>query len=87
MQQSKTDWDVVSNMNDKDIDMSDTPEISVEQFAKGVVRKGLKSIPKKSQVTLRIDTEVLSWFKAQGKGYQTNINALLKAYMEAHLHH
>ena len=36
-------------------------------------------------MTLRIDTEVLEWFKAQGKGYQTNINNLLKAYMEAHL--
>jgi uncharacterized protein (DUF4415 family) len=36
------------------------------------------------QVTLRLDSDVLDWFKAQGRGYQTQINALLKAYMEAH---
>ncbi|MEY2834275.1 MAG: hypothetical protein RLZZ574_3535, partial [Cyanobacteriota bacterium] len=38
----------------------------------------------KSQVTLRIDSDVLKWFKSQGKGYQTQINSLLRAYMEAH---
>ena len=87
MQQSQTDWNVVDAMDDKDIDLLDVPEVSVEQFAQGVVRKGLKSIPNKSQITLRIDTDVLSWFKSQGKGYQTSINALLKEYMKAHLHH
>jgi uncharacterized protein (DUF4415 family) len=47
----------------------------------------LKPVPRKTQITLRLDTEVLHWFKAQGKGYQTNINALLKAYMEANQKH
>ena len=87
MQQSQTDWNLIDAMDDKDIDLSDVPEISVEKFAKGVVRKGLNPVQNKSQITLRIDTDVLSWFKSQGKGYQTNINALLKAYMKAHLQH
>ena len=87
MQQSQTDWNVIDDMDDKDIELLEVPEVSVEQFAKGVVRKGLKSIPNKSQITLRIDTDVLSWFKSQGKGYQTSINALLKEYMKAHLRH
>ena len=52
-------------------------------FAKAVLRKGLKPVTRKSQVTLRIDDEVLTWFKNQGKGYQTRINSLLKAYKEA----
>jgi uncharacterized protein (DUF4415 family) len=34
-------------------------------------------------VTLRIDNDVLDWFKSQGRGYQTQINSLLRAYMEA----
>jgi len=38
----------------------------------------------KASVCIRLDQEVLDWFKAQGKGYQTRINALLRAYMEAH---
>ncbi|GFM37727.1 BrnA antitoxin family protein [Desulfovibrio psychrotolerans] len=37
----------------------------------------------KKQVTLRIDGDVLDWFKRQGKGYQTAINAVLKAYKES----
>ncbi|MFV0348270.1 MAG: BrnA antitoxin family protein [Halodesulfovibrio sp.] len=37
----------------------------------------------KKQVTLRIDADVLDWFKKQGKGYQTTINAVLKAYKES----
>ena len=47
-----------------------------------IVRKGLKPVPKKSQVTLRIDADVLQWFKATGRGYQTRINSLLRIYME-----
>lgn len=71
-------------MKDKDIDLSDSPEIPLEMFARAVVRKGLNPIPRKEQLTLRIDSDVLEWFRRQGQGYQTRINALLRAYMEAH---
>jgi uncharacterized protein (DUF4415 family) len=53
-------------------------------FAKVVVRRGLPVAKGKTQVTLRIDSDVLEWFKSQGPGYQTQINQLLRAYMEAH---
>ncbi len=53
-------------------------------FAKAILRKGLKPVISKTKVTLRIDTDVLTWFRTCGKGYQTRINALLKAYKEAH---
>ena len=39
--------------------------------------------PAKSAISLRLDTDVLAWFKAQGRGYQTRINAVLRGYMEA----
>jgi len=80
---SKTDWDRVDRLSDKDIDFSDNPEATDEMFAKAVLRKGLKPVVRKTQVTLRIDDDVLAWFKKQGKGYQTRINSLLKAYKEA----
>ena len=83
MQQSQTDWKKIDAMEDKDINLSELPEVSPEQFAKAVVRKGLKPVQGKTQITLRLDTDVLNWFKAQGQGYQTNINALLKAYKDA----
>ena len=71
-------------LQDEDIDLSDIPEITPEMFAKAVVRRGLKPAPSKQHVTIRLDADVLEWFRAQGKGYQTRINSLLRAYMEAH---
>jgi len=71
-------------MRDEDIDFSDCPELTPEMFAKGVVRVGLKPVLRKSQITLRLDTDVLEWFRALGSGYQTQINTLLRAYMDAH---
>jgi uncharacterized protein (DUF4415 family) len=35
---------------------------------------------------LRVDADVLDWFKAQGRGYLTRMNAVLRCYMEAHKH-
>ncbi|MDJ0688448.1 MAG: BrnA antitoxin family protein [Xenococcaceae cyanobacterium MO_188.B32] len=81
---SETDWKRLDAMTDEEIDLSDCPEITPKMFAKAVVREGLASSKKKTQVTLRIDNDVLEWFKSQGKGYQTKINSLLRAYMEAH---
>ena len=81
---SGTDWTRLEAMSDEDIDLSDSPEITPELFAKAVVRRGLKPVSRKSQLTLRVDSDVLTWFKGQGRGYQTRINSLLRAYMEAH---
>jgi uncharacterized protein (DUF4415 family) len=81
---SQTDWKRVKAMTDKDIDLSDNPELTPEMFARAVVRRGLKPVLRKHQITLRIDGDVLEWFKKQGQGYQTLINSLLRAYMEAH---
>ncbi|MBP5148943.1 BrnA antitoxin family protein, partial [Pseudomonas protegens] len=38
----------------------------------------------KKAVTIRLDADVLEWFKGQGAGYQTRINQLLRQYMQAH---
>jgi uncharacterized protein (DUF4415 family) len=81
---SETDWQRLDTMTDEDIELSDCPEITPEKFAKAVVQSGLPVDKNKVQVTLRIDSDVLEWFKSQGRGYQTQINSLLRAYMEAH---
>jgi uncharacterized protein (DUF4415 family) len=81
---SQTDFARLDAMQDQDIDLSDVPEITPEMFAKAIVRRGLNPRVKK-QLTLRLDGDVLDWFKRQGRGYQTRINALLRAYMEEHL--
>jgi uncharacterized protein (DUF4415 family) len=78
--EDRTDWGWVENMRDEDILIDeDSPEITEEMMARAKIIRRSKEI-----VTLRLDAEVLEWFKAQGKGYQTRINAVLKAYMKAH---
>lgn len=74
----------LDELRDEDIDFSEIPEITPEQFAQAMVHRGLPVPPRKTQIALRIDKDVLAWFKAQGKGYQSRVNALLRAYMEAH---
>lgn len=81
---SRTNWQRVDALPDKAIDLSDIPEISPEKFARAMVRRGLQPVARKAQLTLRVDGDVLAWFRQQGQGYQTKINALLRAYMEAH---
>ena len=69
-------------MQDEDIDLLESPEITPKMFARAVVKRGLQAAKKKSSLTIRLDAEVLEWFRQSGKGYQTTINSLLRAYME-----
>lgn len=71
-------------MTDQEIDFSEIPELTPEMFARSIVRRGMKPVIRKAQLTLRLDQDVLDWFRLQGRGYQTQINSLLRAYMEAH---
>ncbi len=75
----KTDWGKLENMSDQDIDYSDIPPLDKDFFKKGKLR-----LPKsKPLISIRIDPDVLEWFKSQGTGYQTRMNAVLRMYMEA----
>ena len=64
-------------MTDSDIDYSDIPSLDDTFFT----RETINITPKKDSVTLRIDHDVLEFFKHQGRGYQTLINAILKLYV------
>ncbi len=74
---SKTDWARLQKMNDQAIDTSDVEELDEDFLRRAEIR-----MPVKKSVTIRIDEDVLLWFKSQGKGYQTRINRLLRTYME-----
>jgi uncharacterized protein (DUF4415 family) len=69
----------MDTMSDEDIDTSDIPPLD-ESFFK---EAELKMPRAKPAITIRLDPDVLDWFKGQGKGYQTRINAVLRMYMEA----
>ena len=79
---SETDWKRLADMEDEDIDTSDIPELDDAFFRDAEVH-----VPSKQPVTLRLDTDVLMWFKSQGQGYQTRINKLLRRYMESQKSH
>ena len=81
---SRIDRKRVGALPDEKIDFSDIPELTPEMFARAVVRRGLKPVARKRLLTIRIDSDVLEWYRRQGPGYQTRITALLRAYMQAH---
>ena len=59
------------------------PELDMKYVVSKVVRLGLKPLPPKASISLRVDQDVLEWFKSQGDGYQTRINAVLRAFRDA----
>ena len=77
---SKTDWHKIRALSDTDIDTSDIPPLDPDFFKSAVLRMPMA----KSSITVRLDSDVLEWFRKQGGGYQTRINAVLRTYMEAH---
>ena len=79
--QSRTDWKRIDAMRDEDIDFSDIAKLGPDFFANAIVWPGTKE-----QITLRLDPDVLKFFRKQGRGYQTTINAVLRKYMEAQEH-
>ena len=68
-------------IRDEDIDTSDIPEVPSEWFARARL---VIPAERKHQLTIRLEGDVVEWFKSQGKGYQTHINAVLREYVKAH---
>ena len=82
IRESRTDWKRLETTSDADIDVSDIPKLDKAFFEHAHIR-----LPRRKQsISLRLDPDVLEWFKHQGQGYQTRINAVLKAYIHAHQH-
>ena len=66
---------------DRGLDHSDVPQLPPEQWSKGIVGRYYR--PLKSQISFRIDNDVLAWLKSQGDGHLTRINAILRERMES----
>lgn len=80
---SKTDWVRLKSGVGEQKPTSEHPEANIKHIVRGLVRKGLKPLPAKASISLRVDQDVLEWFKAQGTGYQTRINTVLRAFRDA----
>lgn len=79
----RTDWAKLRATPNAEIERiassdTDNPATTAEDWAHAVV--GLPSV--KTPVNAKFDADVVNWFKAQGRGYQTRMNAVLRHYME-----
>ena len=80
----KTDCVKLAGLKDASIKFTkDAPQTSPADWADAVAHRGLPMPSRKEQIALRVDAEVLSWFRSQGAGWQTRMNAVLKAYRDA----
>lgn len=81
--EDRTDWERVRNMTDEEIEASIDHEEEGE-FDWDTARVTMEPpVPTKKQLTLRLDPEIIEWFKEKGPGYQTRMNRVLRSYMEA----
>jgi len=78
--QSRTDYARLDAMTDAERNAVDPEEGEFDWMA------AIPGIPSKEQLTLRLDADIVEWFKSQGKGYQTRMNAVLRGYVKAHQH-
>ena len=82
----RSDWARVDAMSDREIeeaakaDLDAAPILDKEWFRTAKLVLPERKVP----ISLRMDREVVEWFKAQGRRYQSRMNAVLKAYVQAH---
>lgn len=84
---SQTDWERLRTISDDDIDAAiaadpDAPPILDKKWFQTA---RLLNAAETEKITMRMDTQALEWFRAQGRGYQTRINNVLKAYVAAYI--
>jgi uncharacterized protein (DUF4415 family) len=82
--EDKTDWARLDAMTEEEIERNatddpDNPPWTEEEWARARVVWPQGKAP----VTLRLDRDIIAWFKLQGRGYQTRINAVLRGFVEA----
>jgi uncharacterized protein (DUF4415 family) len=81
--EQKARLDAAALMPDEQINYSDAPNLPDAVWIKATAE-----LPQtKQQITLRLDAEVLDFFKNTGKRYQSRINAVLRSYVDAHKTH
>ena len=82
--ETKTDWERLENMTEEELEAAiagdpDWRDIDPNWFENAK----LVYLGPKKQLTLRVNADVVEWFRARGEGYQTRMNAALRAYMDA----
>jgi uncharacterized protein (DUF4415 family) len=80
---TQTDWARVDAMTEEEIDAAARSDPDAQPTDAAFWEEAVLVFPSKQLVCIRIDRDVLDWFRGQGRGYQTRMNAVLRSYMAA----
>jgi uncharacterized protein (DUF4415 family) len=82
-----TDWKRLRTMTDEEVRAAITADADIEPTDEAFWKEANLVTPRrKKTVTMRLDADLLDWFRTE-RGYQTRINAILRAYMNAQNRH
>lgn len=82
---SETNFEFLHNLTDAEIEAASREDQDLQETTGNWYESAIMITPKaKRQLTIRLEAEVIDWYKGQGKGYQLRMSDVLKAYM---LHH
>jgi uncharacterized protein (DUF4415 family) len=80
----RTDWRRLRSMTDQEIHAAIVDDPDAKPTDEAFWKDARVVTPRrKTTVTMRLDADLLEWFRSE-RGYQTRINAILRAYMKAH---
>lgn len=81
----RTDWQRLRSMTEAEITARAEADADAQPTSPEFWKSARLVMPPqgKKQITLRLDADVVAWFKSRGERYQTRMNAVLRAYMEA----
>ncbi len=79
----QTDWARVDAMTEEEIDAAARSDPDAQPTEAADWEDAILVFPSKKMVCLRMDLDILDWFRGEGRGYQTRINAVLRSYMQA----
>ncbi len=78
--EQRVELEALETMPDREIDVTDPESLPMNDFTGGIRGAFYKAL--KKPVAMRLDADVLDWFRRQGPGYQTRINKVLREHME-----
>ena len=83
--EDRTDWALLDTQTEEELTEAIRADPDDEELEPGWIEGAvvLRTAAPKERVTMWLDGEVVRWFREQGRGYQTRINAVLRAYYEA----
>ncbi len=85
LKRGETDWAAVDALTDQEIDAAIAQDADAAPVLDDAwFKSAILMVPAKTATSMRIDADVMDWFRAQGRGWQTRMNAVLRAYARAH---